>query len=450
MANLEELLRMGSTDTVSDELLAAYIDGNTTAEENDFIESSIPLGDINDIKELTIDSLSFEEQLHFYDGDYGYWELGIPPVLDINDSDNHLNEATMDRENYGYEPNYEFDKFDPDIFQGYNNTCAIRAQEIVMRDYGILIPQDQLVQFATNKGWFDPDPNVGGTDKDFVGNILDANGLTTNRIDGASINEIIAELKAGHRVIVSVDADELWVKKEPNVFKMLFGQAKNYISDSVHDFLGLEGANHALIVAGVNVNPVNPEDIKVVLIDSGTGDVCIEYDLKDFQDAWADGHCKMIATTIPAPFQYNYHTHELEPSGFDPTEALSNIHINEYFTNTFPMEVGEHMLASSSPFYSEENPIDWNTEEDVLFCNNPFSMLGRHSVTQFHQVHPSEHDYSTLENNLTTYPWEQTEHTEEYTQSFMDSTYEENNGDEYCAEDEVDIHQDYEEGDSEM
>ena len=37
MTDLDKLLQMASSDIVSDELLAAYIDGNTTAEENTFI-----------------------------------------------------------------------------------------------------------------------------------------------------------------------------------------------------------------------------------------------------------------------------------------------------------------------------------------------------------------------------------------------------------------------------
>lgn len=88
MTDLDKLLQMVSTDNISDELLAAYIDGNTTAEENEMIQSSMPLEDLDNIKDIAQDSLSFEEQLYFYDGDYGYWELGIPPILDIND--NHL------------------------------------------------------------------------------------------------------------------------------------------------------------------------------------------------------------------------------------------------------------------------------------------------------------------------------------------------------------------------
>lgn len=96
MTDLDKLLQMASTDNISDELLAAYIDGNTSAEENEIIQASMPTEDLDDIKEIAQDSLSFEEQLHFYDGDYGYWELGIPPAFqhetleEINNDENGI------------------------------------------------------------------------------------------------------------------------------------------------------------------------------------------------------------------------------------------------------------------------------------------------------------------------------------------------------------------------
>lgn len=355
MTDLDKLIKLASTDSISDELLAAYIDGNTTEEENTFIESSVPMEDLNDISELVADSLSFEEKLHFYDGDYGLWELGLPPVLDVYDSTNHLNDSNMVRKNYGYKPNYDLDTFDPNIWQGNQRTCAIRAQEIILRDYGIMIPQEDLKKYATEQGWFDPDPDYGGTPKEDVGNILDANGISTTRTDGATIHDIIAELRAGHRVIVDVDADELWVKKEPNLYKKLTTYAKNAINDKVQDFLGLEGANHALIVAGVNVNPENPSDIKVVIIDSGRGDMCVEYDLKVFQDAWKDGNFRMVSTNIPASYQYNYRTHEMEPSGFATSYIPSKPKMAANLRNDFSLsEVYMKKYEEFEPKYDPE------------------------------------------------------------------------------------------------
>ena len=359
MTDLDKLLQMASSDIVSDELLAAYIDGNTTAEENTFIESSTPLEDLNDIAELSQDSLSFEEQLHFYDGDYGYWELGIPPVLGNNDINDYTN--MNERVNYGYEPNYELEKFDPNIFQEYVNTCAIRAQEIILRDYGIMLSQDNLIDYATSEGWFEPNPETGGTPKEAMGNILEACNVGITRTENATIYDIIAELRAGHRVMVSLDADELWVKNEPDLFRRMTGEVKNHINDKFQNFLGIEGANHALVVAGVNINPNNPADIKVVLIDSGTGEVCVEYDYKNFHDAWSDRHCLMISTNEPAPYQYNYQTHEMEPSGFSTAFIPSTNELPSELTNNF------HLAHNYYDHYEQYEPVYGDTDDLLLW-----------------------------------------------------------------------------------
>lgn len=94
---------------ISDEMLAAYIDGNSTEEEKTLIENSIQEDSIlseavdiaNDTKML---SSNFDWDLH--EGDFGFWELGLPPVL----KDEHLSIAT-DIEDVNFE-NDNIDVFD--------------------------------------------------------------------------------------------------------------------------------------------------------------------------------------------------------------------------------------------------------------------------------------------------------------------------------------------------
>lgn len=356
---------------VSEEMLGAYLEGNLPAEDSlkleGMLQSNVAFkGFVDEVSGLSADGDSDDvyESLHDEYPSFGE-EFELPQIpgvealladdvdavcLDVVDyssissdvEDSMIQEWTdsvletkvgdgdectgsiarnmcgaSGHKNYGYEPNYELEKFDPNIYQGPKRTCAIRCQEIILRDYGIMLSQDELVEYATKNGWFDPDPVTGGTSKYAVGNLLDVCGIKTTRLDNATVYDIIAELRAGHRVIVNVDANELWVKNEKNLFKRLFGEVTNRVNDAVQGVMGVEGANHALIVAGVNVNPKDPSDIHVTLIDSGSGDVCIEYTFKEFQKAWEDGNCRMVSTNVPAPFQYNYVTHQMEPSGFD-------------------------------------------------------------------------------------------------------------------------------------
>ncbi len=402
MKNLKDLL----TDfesiqelPVSEEMLGAYIEGQLNESEKNDVESQIhQSAALNDLVLTSQESETPGYDWSIHDGDYGFWELGIPPVVTQDDIktlddyiDNNINNTISmlnkidpsvrettggvgENKTYGYESNNQLNTFDPDIWQGDNNACAVRSQEIVLRDYGIKVSLDELIEFATKKGWFDPDPDLGGTPKEAVGNILEAFGLKTNRTDNATIFDIIAELRAGHRVIVTVDADELWVKKEPGVMAKLFGNVTNKINDSVQNFLGFEGANHALVVAGVNVNPQDPSDIKVVLIDSGSGDVCIEYDFKDFQNAWSDGHCQMISTEVAAPYQYNYHTHQMEPSGFKSDFFPSLIELPEGLENSFQLpqtyfeeykffKPMHEYIDEQSPFYDFINHDEGGNQE---------------------------------------------------------------------------------------
>ncbi len=84
MKDFNDLLNSG----ISDELLAAYIDGNTTASENALIENALNDNSmLSEAYEIASDSISFGEKSDWnnYDGDYGYLEMGLPPVIDALD-----------------------------------------------------------------------------------------------------------------------------------------------------------------------------------------------------------------------------------------------------------------------------------------------------------------------------------------------------------------------------
>lgn len=193
-----------------------------------------------------------------------------------------------------------------EIYQGYDSTCAIRSQQIILRDYGIDMSQEDLIAFAEQNGWFSEET---GTPMGYVGYILESAGVGVHQQLDSTIYDLINELAQGHRVIVGVDSGELWADREGNIGKQL----KEFWEDLWH---GQEGADHALIVAGVEVNPKDPSDVTVILTDPGTGDLRIEYSLDDFMDAWEDSHCFMVATNTPAPYQYDETRGVMVPSNF--------------------------------------------------------------------------------------------------------------------------------------
>ena len=92
MLDFDKLNILDSAQEVSDELLAAYIDGNTTEVENLFVEQHVDAEELDTISETMEDYQSFEEHIAIWDGDYGFWELGLPPVLTHDGEINTLNQ----------------------------------------------------------------------------------------------------------------------------------------------------------------------------------------------------------------------------------------------------------------------------------------------------------------------------------------------------------------------
>ena len=88
------MIDFGKHNNISDEMLAAYIDGQTSLEENALIEDAVMNDDLlSESLEIAHDSISFGRNFDWelHKGDYGFWELGIPPIID--ESDNYIETA---------------------------------------------------------------------------------------------------------------------------------------------------------------------------------------------------------------------------------------------------------------------------------------------------------------------------------------------------------------------
>lgn len=282
---------------------------------------------------LDDDVIENSHQSHLYEKDLS------------NDNDNESNLNTIDMENsnntanedqygakvaqalFGEQGQGAQVQLDPMIFQGNEGICAIRSQQIILRDYGIDVSIDELKQFATQNGWYDPE---GGTPMGYIGNLLESCNVHCRQDAGCTVYDLVNELSQGHRVIVAVDANELWADRENDAIK----QTEEWFTDV---FKG-KTPNHALVVAGVEVNPQDPNDVKVVLTDPGTGDLRIEYDLDDFMDAWEDSNCFMTTTTEPAPLQYDPNRGCEVPSNFAMEQFID--------TNSLPLNADNVILPA--------------------------------------------------------------------------------------------------------
>ena len=167
--------------------------------------------------------------------------------------------------------------------QGYADTCTIRCQEFILEQFtGVPFDETALVQEARDAGWYEPGRGTAPQD---VGNLLEVHGIPVNRYEAATIFDLAHELAQGHKVIVGVDAGELW--------------QQHAVLESIADQLGISGADHAVVVSGVDTT--DPDDVQVIVSDPGTGEAAATYPLAQFVDAWRDSGCFMVATQDPAP-----------------------------------------------------------------------------------------------------------------------------------------------------
>lgn len=166
--------------------------------------------------------------------------------------------------------------------QVYEDSCAIKSQQFILNDFGIPATEDQLVQYSYEQGWYQGDGS--GTQMQDVGNLLEAAGIPCTRQADANVFNLVSELSQGHKVIVAVDADELYGKR---------------FLQWLYDFFGGETPNHALVVTGIDT--FDPNNIQVVVTDPGDGSYQKSYPLDQFMDAWADSSHYMVSTDIAIP-----------------------------------------------------------------------------------------------------------------------------------------------------
>lgn len=183
-------------------------------------------------------------------------------------------------------PHFGTPGHDAEVWEGqqsYPDTCAIRCQEFVLEQFtGVQRDETDLVREAMDAGWYAPG---AGTSPQDVGNLLESHGIPVNRYEGATVFHLANELAQGHKVIVGVDSGELW--------------GEHPILEAISDKLGISGADHAVVVSGIDTS--DPDHVQVIISDPGTGEAAATYPMDQFFDAWRDSNCFMVATQDPAP-----------------------------------------------------------------------------------------------------------------------------------------------------
>lgn len=269
---------MDKTDKpISIEKFAAYLDGNL--EPKDMRDVFMQISGDDALQEITEQCHAVTQDMDSYSiADEGLPadEIEIPQTEFIDDNiynDFFYHEKDMNDLPFGQ-------LTADDILQKYPDTCAIKSQQIILESNDVNITEDELVSESIANGWYTP--GQGGTSQADVGNLLEIHGMTVSRFVNASIDDIVAELAQGHHVIVGVDSGELWNSGTWETFE---------------DFLNSKGADHALIVSGIQLNPLTAER-EVILTDPGTGEVAHTYSVDQFMNAWNDSDNFMVIAEI--------------------------------------------------------------------------------------------------------------------------------------------------------
>lgn len=299
---------------VSIEKFAAYIDNNLPEYEmrqmDEFVNSEEDLQNIMSLNDA-IDNYSLENSFDLPEdlmaNSYNIPSIGteLPDGMEqiLNDfneifhiegdrfdetlgsifGEQTLNDGIM---NTNEAMNGYFGEINP-IQQQYEDTCAIKAQQLILNDFNVPCSEDELVQYSIDHGWYNGDGN--GTLMCDVGKLLIDGGVPCSRHDNANAFDLVNELAQGHKIIVGVDSKELWNNDT------ILGKLGNWFNDF---FVG-NTPDHALIVAGIDTT--DPNNIKVLVTDPGKGDYHKAYPLEQFMDAWSDSNCFMVSTDVAVP-----------------------------------------------------------------------------------------------------------------------------------------------------
>lgn len=343
---------------VSIEEFAAYLDGNLTEDGMNKVASSIQSDKF--LRNISSDSINIDDSIANYESkgqtvpdNIASDDFEIPDItenfdntdifsliegsvnsvniealdsshkednLDVSsDTKNNLNTYTVTNNNRTIIYGEAGENISDPVFvqQPDDHSCALRSQQIVLRDFGIDIPFKDLEQIALDNGVYSNE----GTYTYDIGKVLQLAGVGMHQTIGNSVDDLINELAQGHRVIVSVDAYELWHNNT------MAEKMRNWFKDAI----GNQGGNHALIVAGIEIDPNHPKNSKAILTDPGAGHLRIEYPMEQFKGAWGDSNCFMAATNDSAPYQYDATTGMEVPSNFAVQQYINDFVANNSY-----------------------------------------------------------------------------------------------------------------------
>lgn len=255
-------MKKSANKTVSSEVLAAFLDGNATAQESRYVMQS--LAEDAELRELLRISRSVDTEL-------GMDASGIEylPMTALA--------ANCSKE----------------------NQCCLECEKYILRKLGIIVDEEQLLRESVRNGW----QKKEGTALHNIGRHLESNGLVVTRQFKCSIKDIIAALDAGSHVIVAVDGGEL---------------TGDPIAELQEDVLFGQIPDHTVVVLSCD-----EEEGIITLFDPDSPNAEDRYSIARFADAWNDS--KNYLAIITTKDMNTYNPKPIDLSDVELTEDLNEL-----------------------------------------------------------------------------------------------------------------------------
>lgn len=229
-------MKKKSVNNISAEVLAAFLDGNATAQESKEIINA--LTEDAELRELMHISQSVDT------------ELGIIPQ-ECDFIPMTAMAAICNEENY----------------------CCLECEKYILRKLNIEFNEEELLQNAVKNGW----QKEGGTALHNVGRHLESKGLVVTRQYKATIEDISNALNENECVIVAVDGGEL---------------LGNRADETVEDLLVGQIPDHTVVILSLD-----EKKSTITIYDPNSSNAEDTYPIEQFKDAWNDSKNYLVTTT---------------------------------------------------------------------------------------------------------------------------------------------------------
>ena len=255
-------MKKKSVNNISVEVLAAFLDGNATAQESKEIITA--LTEDAELRELMHISQSVDTELGLVPQDCEF----IPMTAMA---------ATCNEDNY----------------------CSLECEKYILRKLNIEFDEERLLQNAIRNGWQKED----GTALHNVGRHLESKGLVVTRQYNALIKDIVNALDEDECVIVAVDGGEL---------------LGNRADETVEDLLIGQIPDHTVVVLSLD-----EKKSTITIYDPNSSNAEDTYSIEQFKDAWNDS--KNYLVTITSNSMKTYTPKPIDLSDVELTEDLNEL-----------------------------------------------------------------------------------------------------------------------------